>query len=226
MPLLKSDKSVLKNRNPLIIFKRSLFLCKTVIFFFLCIALTLPTFPQKNAEMSSDAYVSSGIADARTLIPFFADDTTSSSISNLIYNGLTKIDKDLNIVSDLAENWKIEEDGLSITFYLKRNVLWHDGKPFTSRDVHFTFKTILDPKTGCPYISNFSDISDIEVIDEYTIRFRYKRPYAPALLKFGMGIIPEHLFKDIDDIRASVYASGPIGTGPYRLSKWKKKKYQ
>lgn len=171
-------------------------------------------------RIPADAYVSSGIGDARILIPFLADDTTSSSACNLVYNGLTKVDKGLNIVGDLAEKWEIEDGGLSITFYLRKGVIWHDGEPFTAGDVRFTYETILDPRTGCPYISNYSDIEKIEVADPHTIRFYYRQPYAPALLKFGMGIVPEHLFKGAEDIRRSVYARAPVGTGPYRFSLW------
>jgi len=215
--------SKIKNRTG--VFRRSLFLLKTVIFFLIVFHADRRGFTQQEAWVSRDAYVSSGIGDARVLIPFFADDTTSSSICGLVYNGLTKVDKDLNIVGDLADRWETGGGGLSITFYLRRDVRWHDGMPFTAEDVRFTFETILDPGTGCPYISSYADIADIEIIDPYTIRFYYSRPYAPALLKFGMGIIPAHLFRDIEDIRMSLYARAPVGTGPYRFSRWESGRY-
>jgi peptide/nickel transport system substrate-binding protein len=200
------------------VFRRSLFWVGTVIFF-LSVLFAFPAYSQ-NGWTSRDAYVNAGIGDARILIPFLADDVSSSSICALVYNGLTKVDKDLSIVGDLAESWDVTNEGLSITFYLRKNVRWHDGKPFTAKDVSFTYKTILDPETGCPYISNYAGIKKIEVLDAHTIRFDYTRPYAPALLKFGMGIIPEHLFKNTGDIRKSVYARSPVGTGPYRFSIW------
>jgi peptide/nickel transport system substrate-binding protein len=201
-------------------FKRSLPYITAVIFFLSGTPFSFIT-PQAAEGLSPrDAYVSSGIGDARILIPFLADDTSSGSICALVYNGLTKVDKDLDIVGDLAESWEISDGGLTITFRLKRNVLWHDGVPFTADDVKFTFDTILDPAAGCPYISGYSDIKEIRVIDPYTVRFLYSRPYAPALLKLGMGIIPRHLFKDVRDIRKSPYARSPVGTGPYKFSKW------
>jgi peptide/nickel transport system substrate-binding protein len=211
---------VLKPEDHTGAFKGSLFLLEAVIFFLLILPAVTEAYSQQEGWASRDAYVSSGIGDARVLIPFLADDTTSGSICSLVYNGLTKVDKDLNIVGDLAERWEIADGGLSITFYLHRDVRWHDGVPFSAEDVRFSFKTILDPKVGCPYVSSYTDIEEIEIIDPYTVRFHYKRPYAPALLKFGMGIIPKHLFEDIGDIRRSVYARAPIGTGPYRFSEW------
>ena len=198
---------------------------RTVIFFLFVLTVVIEAYPQQEGWTSRDAYVSSGIGDARILIPFLADDTTSSSICSLVYNGLTKIDKDLNIAGDLAERWEVTDGGLTITFYLRKDARWHDGMPFTARDVRFTFETILDPGVGCPYISSYTDITEIEVIDPHTIRFCYKRPYAPALVKLGMGIIPEHLFRDIKDIRKSHYARAPVGTGPYRFSEWKSGRY-
>jgi len=174
---------------------------------------------------SRDAYVSSGTGDARVLIPLFADDATSGSICELVYNGLTRVDKDLETAPDLAERWEVRDGGLTITFYLRKDVFWHDGEPFTSRDVEFTYRTILDPASGCPYISSYQDIEDIEVRGPYEITFKYSRPYAPALLKFGMGIIPAHIFSGIDDIRGSSYARAPVGTGPYTFSRWEEGRY-
>ena len=177
--------------------------------------------PAPDKWISRDAYVASGLGDARILIPFLADDSSSGSICALVYNGLTKTDKDLNIVGDLAESWDIEEGGLSITFYLRKNVLWHDGVSMTAEDIKFTYETILDPRTVWPYISSSPDIPDIKVIDPYTIRFDYEKPYAPALLKFGMGVIPRHIYAGSkDSIKRSRYARAPIGTGPYKFSRW------
>ncbi len=207
------------------VFKRSLFFLKRVIFFLSILIFTASSYSLENVTTSRDSYVSSGISDARVLIPFFADDTTSSSICGLVYNGLTKVDKDLTIIGDLAERWEIDDGGLLITFYLHKNVKWHDGTPFTARDVRFTYETILDPETGCPYISNYKDIKDIEVMGPYTVRFRYAQPYAPALLKFSMGIIPQHLFERVKDIRGSSYSRNPVGTGPYRFLRWESGEY-
>lgn len=203
--------------------KRSSFI-RTVTFF-LCSMMAAGMIQAETPKTSSDAYVSSSIGDARILIPFLADDVSSNSICQLVYNGLTKIDRDLNIIGDLAEKWEITNDGLTIKFFIKKNVKWHDGMPLTAEDVKFTFETILDPKVGCPYISGFSDIKEITVVDAHTIVFEYKQPYAPALIKLGMGVIPKHLFKGIEDIRRSKYARSPVGTGPYKFSKWETGQY-
>lgn len=214
---------MLKIDNVIDLFKRSLF---TLVVFFCVLSLFFcENCVFAEEYISRDAYVSTGAADARILIPFFADDSASSSICSLIYTGLVKVDKDLEIEGDLAERWEISPDGLTITFYLRRDVLWHDGTLFAARDVKFTYETMLDPASGCPYASSYSDISKIETPNEFTIKFHYKKPYAPALLKFGMGIVPSHIYSEAENIRLVAVKKNPVGTGPYIFSEWKRGEY-
>lgn len=176
------------------------------------------------AQDYGDAYVTGTIADAVNLIPFLHTDSVSSAITSLVFNGLTKVDKDLNIVGDIAERWEISEDGREITFFLRKNVRWQDGVPLTARDVKFTFEAILDPKNACPYAANHMDIEKLEVIDDFTVRFKYSKPYAPALSKLGTAIVPEHLYGD-EDLRTSKLKRKPIGCGRYIFKKWKTDQY-
>ena len=194
--------------------------------FYLLLLLTLIPAGLLSAREAyhGDAFVTAELGDARVLIPFLADDTASSGISSLVFNGLTKLDKNLNVAGDLAESWEVSEGGLVITFHLRKNVRWHDNYPFTAEDVEFTYQALLDPKNGCPYTASYSDIEKVEVIDTHTVRFTYKRPYAPALHKLGMGIIPKHILAG-QDIRTSPFRRNPIGTGPYKFNKWKTDQY-
>lgn len=171
-----------------------------------------------------DAFVVGSLADAITLIPFLADDSASSSINSLVFSGLTKIDKNLKIVGDLAKDWTVSDDKLTLTFYLKEDILWQDGKELTAEDVKFTYESILNPENACPYIATYQDIEEIKVIDKYTIQFKYKRPYAPTLSKLGMGIIPKHLLEN-KDLRKSEFKRKPIGSGPYELKNWQTDQY-
>src|SRR5438477_1569536 len=81
-----------------------------------------------------DAYVDSSIGDASYLNPILASDSASADIVGLVYNGLVKYDKNIQLIGDLAESWKVSSDGLVITFHLRKNVRWHDGQPFTAND--------------------------------------------------------------------------------------------
>ncbi|MGA2192931.1 MAG: peptide-binding protein [Nitrospirota bacterium] len=158
-------------------------------------------------------------ADAKRLIPMLASDSASADISGFIFNGLTKYDKDIKITGDLAESWDVSPDGLTITFHLRRNVKWHDGVPFTSADVLFTYKTLKDPKVATPYSDSLGPLESVEAPDPYTVRVTYKEPFAPALESWGMGMIPEHLLKG-KDINTDDFNRHPVGTGPYKFGQW------
>ena len=79
-----------------------------------------------------DAIVGASISDARNLLPMLASDSASSEISGMVFNGLVKYDKDINLVGNVAESWEILEGGMVIIFSLRRNVRWQDGFPFTA----------------------------------------------------------------------------------------------
>ena len=142
-----------------------------------------------------DAMIVCSISDARTLVPILASDSASSDICGFVFNGLVKYDKEVKVVGDLAETWDILQDGLVIVFHLRKNVKWHDGEPFTARDVEFTYKKLIDPKVKTPYSGDFERIKSLEILDDYTVKVTYKEPFAPALASWGMWIMPEHLLK-------------------------------
>ncbi|MCX5680446.1 MAG: ABC transporter substrate-binding protein, partial [Candidatus Omnitrophica bacterium] len=166
-----------------------------------------------------DAIVVASIGDARSLVPILASDSASSDICGLVFNGLVKYDKNIDIVGDLARSWDIENDGRKIIFHLKEGVKWHDGAPFTSKDVAFTYKKLIDPNVKTPYGSDFERIVSLETPDDHTVIVNYKEPFSPALSSWGMWIMPEHLLKDWDSNSAS-FGRHPIGTGPYKFKSW------
>ncbi|HEX9859866.1 MAG TPA: ABC transporter substrate-binding protein, partial [Nitrospirota bacterium] len=158
-------------------------------------------------------------ADAKRLMPMLATDTATSGISGRIFNGLTKYDKDINIAPELAESWDVSPGGLVITFHLRKDVRWQDGKPFTSADVLFTYNTLRDPKVATPYSDSLGPLDKVEAPDDYTVKVTYKEPFAPALEAWGMGIIPKHLLEG-QDINTAEFNRHPVGTGPFRFSEW------
>ncbi|MBF0495601.1 MAG: peptide-binding protein [Deltaproteobacteria bacterium] len=166
-----------------------------------------------------DAIVEGSIGDATNLIPFLSSDSSSHGIAGLAYNGLIKYDKDLNMVGDLAESWDVSPDGLTITFHLRKNVKWQDGKPFTAEDVMATYRVIIDPKTPTPYAGDFQQVKTAEILDPYTFRVTYGQPFAPGLNSWGAAILPAHVISGTD-ITKSPLSRQPMGTGPYRLKEW------
>jgi peptide/nickel transport system substrate-binding protein len=159
------------------------------------------------------------LGDAKWVLPLLASDDASGDISGWVYNGLTKYDKDLKIVGDLAQSWEIKRGGLEIIFHLRHGVKWHDGVEFTSADVLFTYQKVIDPSVPTPYSSNYGPVQKVEAPDRYTVRVLYKEPFAPALERWGMGIIPKHVLEG-KDISREEFSRHPIGTGPYKLEQW------
>jgi len=175
--------------------------------------------PQASEPAYGDILVEGSIGDASNLIPILSTDGTSHSVSALVFNGLVKYDKNMNIVGDLAEYWDISDDGLIITFHLRKDVTWHDGHPFTADDVLFTYQVTIDPKTPTAYAGDFMKVTKAEVLDPHTFRVHYDKPFAPALISWASAILPRHLL-DGKDITKSSLARHPIGTGSYRFNEW------
>ncbi|RTZ92770.1 MAG: peptide-binding protein [Deltaproteobacteria bacterium] len=189
---------------------------------FLCI-LPVAASPVQGQPKDTPAYgdtiIVGSIGDASNLIPILASDSASHDIAGLVYNGLVKYDKDLKLVGDLAKSWDISPDGLTITFHLRKNVKWQDGKPFTSDDVLFTYKITIDPKTPTPYAGDFMMVKNVTCPDPYTVKVTYPKPFAPALGSWGSAILPKHLL-DKGPITKSPLIRHPVGTGPYIFDKW------
>jgi len=167
-----------------------------------------------------DIMVEGSIGDASNLISILSSDSASHEIASLVFNGLVKYDRDMKVVGDLAESWDISEDGLEITFHLRRGVKWHDGHPFTAEDVLFSYRLTIDPKTPTAYAGDFLRVADARVIDPHTFRVTYEEPFAPALTSWGASILPRHLLEGTDITRTPL-SRHPIGTGPYRFKEWK-----
>ena len=179
---------------------------------------------QGDVPVQGDWLVDQLSAEPSTLNPIVATDAYSASIDSYIYESLLKRnEKTLELEPVLAERWEISEDHLTYTFYLKKNVFWQDGKPFTARDVQFSFDRIRDPKVDAAHLRNYyRDIKELDVLDDYTVRFRYRVPYFLAL-EFcgGIPIVPAHVFKEGDDFNQHPTGRSPIGTGPYRFLEWR-----
>ena len=123
------------------------------------------------------------------------------------------------------ENGGISRDGRSLTFRLRRGVVWHDGAPFSSADVAFTVAKILDPKTNVLTRRGWEEIERVDTPNPYTAVFRLRRPYAPFLNVFftpvgNPAILPKHLLDHVADINKAPYNALPVGLGPFKYVRW------
>jgi len=125
--------------------------------------------------------------------------------------------------TDLADKYEVSEDGLSYHFYIKEEAVFHDGEPVTSDDVIFTVLAAQNPELKSPKRSNWEGIS-VEKINDKEVIFRLNQPYTPFLQNMTLGIVPRHIWNNIDinEFTLSKFNLEPIGSGPYKISKIRK----
>lgn len=139
-----------------------------------------------------------------------------------IFNGLVKFDAKMNVVPDLAESFKVSDDG-SLEVKLRAGVKFQDGSNCTTDDVKFTLERLLDEKFASPNRSKVSAIDKIEIIDPLTIRLSTKEAFAPLLTflanaRTGTQILPRAA---VMAAQGDDFGKKPIGTGAYMLKEWR-----
>lgn len=139
-----------------------------------------------------------------------------------IFDGLLTRDAEMNLKPALAaELPKVSDDGTTYTFPLRKGVEFSDGKPFTAKDVVFTYETILDKKTNNAAKTELDAVERVEARGDDTVVFHLKYPYAPFAERTVLPIAPEHIAGK-QDVNNGRFTTKPVGTGPYELVSWSK----
>jgi len=168
---------------------------------------------------------------ATLLNPHFAVGTKDQDGSRIFYEPLAGWDEDGNLVPMLAEHipnledGTLAKDGMSVTWKLKKNVTWHDGKPFTADDCVFNWEYARDPATAAVTIGSYKDV-EVEKIDTHTIKVKFKKPtpfWADAFVSARGMQIPKHLFEQYKGAASRDAPTNlkPVGTGPYKFVDFK-----
>ncbi len=177
--------------------------------------------------------VTSGLVP-RTLNPLLATQTIEASLNRLVFDILVTCDSKGDLVPDLASevpttaNGGISRDGLTITYHLRRGVKWHDGVPFTSKDVAFSFAAIMNPKTDVISRHGYDDVARVETPDDFTVVFHLKRRFAPFVATvFGdsdspYAVVPAHLLARYASLDETPFNAAPVGTGPFKVVRWQR----
>jgi len=171
------------------------------------------------------------VNEPRSLVPMLSQGIQDNEIDRLIYDPLIACDRAGQPVPALAAvvptraNGGISADGLTVTYHLRRGVRWHDGTPFTSADVVASFRAVMDPLSVVQSRHGYDVVASIATPDPLTVRFRLKRPFAPfvgtifAESDAPYYLAPAHLLR-AGTLAQSSLGSAPIGTGPYRVTRW------
>jgi peptide/nickel transport system substrate-binding protein len=150
-------------------------------------------------------------------------DILTICVAGQIYDTLIKMDSKFNLQPSLAKSWTIRPDGLEYTFNLERGVKWHDGRPFTSADVKYTFEDISGKYSSLARAA-YHDIAAIETPDDVTVVIKMKLP-DPAFFPWAFSqpnfaqIFPKHVYQGTDP-RTNPANFKPIGTGPFKFKEW------
>jgi peptide/nickel transport system substrate-binding protein len=134
---------------------------------------------------------------------------------HLVFNGLTRIDRDLTTKPDLAVSWTASEELKEWTFKLREGVKFHHGRTLDADDVVATIRRILDPATGSRARANLTMVEKVEAVDPLTVRFTLNIPYAGFPDIFG-----ERQLRIVAKDRADALSTAPVGTGPFKFVSW------
>lgn len=199
-----------------------------------CLFGLLLSFPACSSRNRTDDFIYYRLNyNPTTLDPALIVDVTGGIIAAKLFNGLVKLDEDLSVIPDIAERWKISDNGTIYLFFLRHNVKFSNEREVTAYDVKYSFKRILDPGGKSPnswvldkilgakqYMSGkASDVEGLEVKDRYTLKVRLIKPFSPFLNLLTMTaayIVPEEEVKKW----GTDYATHPVGSGPFILREW------
>ena len=159
---------------------------------------------------------------------------SSIFVSEQMFEGLVRLDKEFDVLPVLAKYWEVSPDGKRCRFYLREKVMFHHGEEMSAKDVKFSFERLLNPKTNSPYshilagkvegaeafISGAAkEVAGFKVIDRYTFEIHWIKPFVSALYLLGMHyckVLPQDRLQQ----RGDRFFREPSGTGPFKFDSW------
>jgi len=172
--------------------------------------------------------------DPTSLDPAMIVDVSGGSVAAKLFNGLVRFDEQMNVVPDIASGWEVSQDGLTYTFSLRRDVLFHNGRRLTAHDVKYSFERVLSPDSGSrrkwlfePVLGardliegHAEECAGITVGDDYTIRITLERPLSVFI---GFLAMPNAYVVPHEEVErwGMDFSDHAVGTGPFTLQEWR-----
>jgi len=191
--------------------------------------------PEENRDNQTEEGGSSGgdlviasQADAVSLDPHATNDTPSANVRINIYDNLVTQDENMELQPALAESWE-QVDDTTWEFKLREGVTYHDGSAFNAEVVKANMERVLDPEIGSPVAFMYDMITEVQVVDDYTVRFITEYPFAPLpahLAHPGGQMVSKELIEEDyaamenGENPSSVINANPVGTGPFKFESW------
>ncbi len=197
----------------------------TLFFAFLMLLSVLMFLGQINSHIVVDIPAHGGelkegvVGFPRFVNPLLSSSEADRDLTILVYSGLMRATPQGDLIHDLAKTHSVSDDGLIYTFTLRDDIKFHDGTRVTSDDVIFTVGKTHDTIIKSPKRANWEGVS-VEKISDTEIQFILKEPYTPFLENTTMGILPKHIWENIEpeQFAFSSFNVEPIGSGPYKVS--------
>jgi peptide/nickel transport system substrate-binding protein len=213
--------------------------CKKCVWIFITVLLTLLI--SCSGEKIERRGVIVGIAsDIESVNPLFAFSQEEVKISELLYLSLVKFDwneekGEPEAIPMLAKSWEWSNDSLSLTLYLRDDIIWSDSTPFTSADVIYSFDLYSDPVINSRLFAAFNSFythSDLRInydstfnnVENYKLTIRFKQESIPSLYSIDFPILPKHIYekKNRRDLFSSDRGTSEVSNGPFLLDKWER----
>lgn len=163
------------------------------------------------------------VGSPRFINPVLAISDSDKDATELVYSGLMKQETTGKLELDLADSYTISEDGLTYTFQMREDALFHDKEPVTAEDVVFTINVIKDETVKSPLFANWENVT-VSSEGDYTVIFRLQKPYLSFLDQTTLKILPKHIWERVpsEEFSFSQFNTAPIGSGPFEVTKTSK----
>jgi len=208
-------KAFNKQENKLFKVISTIFVISALVF---CVAFYLhfsEIIPKSGGE-----YTEGLVGTPQYINPIFSQvNDLDADLSSLTFAGLFRYDPTHGLKENIIDTWELSEDQKTYTFKIKKDILWHDENKLTVDDIIFTIKKIKDPNVKSPLYVSLVNVA-VEKIDNQNFRLTLEEPFAPFLETLVFGILPKHVWKEVDpaNFRLAAYNLKPIGNGPYKFS--------
>ncbi len=176
--------------------------------------------------------VLAGAGEPEHLMPPVIQSLPAKQVSDMVFEQLAHLGPSLNTLGDndfvpiAAESWSWSTDSGAVTFQLRGNARFHDGRLVSAEDVKFSYEVFADPVVASPHSSNFPKIDSVVVEDSLHVRFVFadRSPERFFKLSTNLTVLPKHLVGGVDraKLAESPFASAPVGSGPYRFVRWER----